>query len=163
MVTVFLHSDEGSPFFYPIEGGSANDTTTSMATRSTTRGAEVTQHLITHLVEWFQRNVPAGISISVDSDGLFSVVDEGGFAVSVDTQSLMDQPGFDLRQGAETALHSVLNAVQDFVSEHRAEPWPSSSRGFAMPRVEFDSSGQVQAGYFVDGWVLRMPDFALDP
>jgi hypothetical protein len=53
----------------------------------------------------------------------------GGFAwLGVGVKEILNQPG-DPAAWVEIAAWNVLSHLQDFVSEHRAEPWPRWERG----------------------------------
>jgi hypothetical protein len=74
--------------------------------------------------------VPAGISVVADGPSV--VVASSGLGVSVDLRSLIEQEG-DEDENAELGARAVLDAVQDFVAEDLARPWPYGGTPLPIP------------------------------
>lgn len=74
--------------------------------------------------------VPAGISVVADGPSV--VVTSRGLGVSVDLLSLVEQEG-DKDENAQLGARAVLDAVQDFVAEDLARPWPEGGTPLPTP------------------------------
>jgi hypothetical protein len=99
--------------------------------------------------------VPTGISVVADGSSV--VVASSGLGVSVDLRSLIEQEG-DEDSNAALGARAVLDAVQDFVAEDLARPWPEGGTPLPVPATA------------VEGGVLRLwygderdPALALPP
>jgi hypothetical protein len=114
--------------------------------------------------------LPDGVTVEVDRAGS---IWWGGWEpldrASSGFGSIAVQKGVPLREGLSWAMHSLLEGIQDHISESPPfEPWPlvpGHPRQLPLPEVEIDAEGNVTAGYMWDGrWVLRGPPlvFPLD-
>lgn len=74
------------------------------------------------LVERLRPHIPSDVVLQPERGGVTVLVE--GFAwLRQGVEEILDQPG-DPAFFLETAAWNVLSSIQDFVSEHRAEPWP---------------------------------------
>jgi hypothetical protein len=88
------------------------------------------------LVERLRPHIPPDVSLRPERGGVTVLVE--GFAwLRQGVKEILNPPG-DQAALLEIAVWNVLSKVQDFVSEHRAEPWPRWERGgdpLPSPRV----------------------------
>jgi hypothetical protein len=103
--------------------------------------------------------VPAGISVVADG----SAVDVASNAVSlsVDLRSLLEQEGNE-DENAELGARAVLDAVQDFVAEQLARPWPEG--GTPLPIAAAAVEGSLLRLWYGDerNPALELPPIALN-
>lgn len=85
--------------------------------------------------------VPRGISVVADGSSVD--IASSGSGLSVDLGWLVEQEG-DEEENVELGARVVLDAVQDFVSEELARPWPEGGTPLPLPAVA------------VEGGVLRL-------
>jgi hypothetical protein len=102
--------------------------------------------------------VPAGISVVADG----SAVDVASNAVSlsVDLRSLLEQEGNE-DENAELGARAVLDAVQDFVAEQLARPWPEGGTALPIPAAAVE--GRLLRLWYGDARnpVLELPPIPL--
>jgi hypothetical protein len=82
--------------------------------------------------------VPAPFRLRAE-DGQMYLYIGSGWDVTSHTLEIVEDETRELTERLETAVYSVLNTVQDSVSEHLRTPWPSTNgREMAMPGVRYD-------------------------
>jgi hypothetical protein len=114
-------------------------------------------------VAWIREILPVGVTVDVDRAG---TIWWGGWEpldrASASFGFIAVQEEVPLREGLSSAMLSLLDGIQDHISESPPrEPWPvvpGHPRQLPLPEVEIDPDGNVTAGYMWDGrWVLRGP------
>lgn len=112
--------------------------------------------LVDALVSRLKDVVPTAFRLSAHGDVLHvHVRDALSTILSVD---IVEDESRDLNERLETAVHSVINNLQDDISEDLRKPWPSlDERTMAMPEVHSD--GDSVHLWFGDRQapVLRIP------
>lgn len=100
--------------------------------------------------------VPSPFRLSTDGDTLR--VQRGDALNSILSVDIVEDESRELNERLETVVYSVLNSLQDDISEDLHTPWPSANgRTMAMPQVHSD--GEWVRLWYGDGRapVLSMP------
>jgi hypothetical protein len=90
------------------------------------------------LVSRLNNVVPPPFRLSAHSEVLHIYVGDALDTIS-STLDIVEDETRDLTERLETAVHSVIDRLQDQISEHLGAPWPSlDGRRMAMPEVHSD-------------------------